>query len=80
MAKIIGFKEPRRATRISVTGNGRSYRVSVNGGPQCLVTLHRGEPKCACGIEGCIHIDSLTACGFVDDCHSSLGVGSALAA
>jgi len=80
MAEIFDFPEPKRATRISVTSSGPSYRVSVDGGPARIVTLHQGEPRCECGMERCVHVGSLRACGFVDSAAGWSGIDEARAA
>ena len=57
-------------TRISVSGMDGVYRVKIGVGDQvdsACVRWERGTLRCDCGRRTCGHIESLEACGFLND-------------
>ena len=60
-------------TRISVSGGGGVFHVRIGAGDMvdaACVRWERGNLKCDCGSyrsRACPHIESLEACGFLDD-------------
>ena len=57
-------------TRISVTGGGGVFQVRIGSGDTvdaARVRLERDGLRCDCGRRSCRHIESLAACGFLDD-------------
>lgn len=53
--------------RISVTGSGDGYLVRHGDEAPVRVSLGRNGLRCECGRAGCVHVESLRLCGFLDD-------------
>jgi|GEM_PF-6859252 len=57
-------------TRISVTGGGGVFQVRIGSGDSldaACVRMERDGLRCDCGRRSCRHIESLAACGFLDE-------------
>jgi hypothetical protein len=54
-------------TRISVTGSRDFYQVRNGNGLPVRVWRALDGLICECGLPGCVHIESLRICGFLED-------------
>lgn len=62
-------------TRVSVSGSGGTYHVRIGSGADvesARVWWERGILRCDCGRRACAHIESLRACGFLDEAPADL--------
>lgn len=57
-------------TRVSVSGSGGVFHVRIGAGDgvdAAQVRTDRGGLRCSCGRNACNHIESLIACGFLEE-------------
>jgi hypothetical protein len=67
MRDVLGFPDRPSLTRISVRGSRDGF--VVRHGDSIPVTVHfqHGRLICDCGGDECAHVESIRACGFVDE-------------